>query len=64
MATKGKGKGKSDSKKSKSARSIGWDSIIDQLKAQGINPEDLCGTNVKGIQCKVIMIDLSSVECC
>ena len=65
MATKGKGKGKkSDSKKTVSAIAVSLDSIGEQLKAQGINLEDLCASGSGDVQCKVITLNLGSVESC
>ena len=45
------------SKKSTSAQMVGWDSIAEMIKAQGIDLEELCDMDALGAQCKVICLD-------
>ncbi len=45
------------SKKTAGAQMVGWDSIAEMIKAQGINLEELCDMDAEGAQCKVICLD-------
>ena len=45
------------SNKTGGAKMVGWDSIAEMIKAQGINLEELCDMSVEGAQCKVICLD-------